>query len=38
MVAAADFQADAGIDHVFTAAEAASDAEHGVFIRPIDDT
>ena len=35
MVAAADFQADAGIDHVFTATEAAADAEHGVFIRPI---
>lgn len=38
MVAAADFQADAGIDHVFTAAETAADAEHSVFIRPIDDT
>ena len=38
MVAAADFQADAGIDHVFTAAKAAADAEHSFFIRPIDDT
>lgn len=38
MVAAADFQADAGIDHVFAAAETAADAEHSVFIRPIDDT
>ena len=33
--AAAEFEADAGVNHVFPAAEAATDAEHGIFVRAI---
>lgn len=35
MVALADLEADAGIDHIFPAAEGTTDAEHRVFVGPI---